>query len=249
MCRYFERESVEDGLGEPRDASLCAHTHTHTHKMGSDALTKSLPSPANRTPPCRDGPNTCCFQVFALLMYWFCPSISFFHYSVTNFFGLPNVLYECPHRGPLPGPKESDTPLMDHLVMREFVSRLPRCRLVIRGLLKYSVGSACNKWRGFNHGAAARHPLSDAFLSYFFFFFLSSLSSLSALAQLDFRAKIVFLGCLARAQRAILAIFHCLKVELSSTRFSTNIICSMILFEYRVTVEPAQLDFRKIYSS
>jgi len=69
--RYFVYELVKAGFVKL--------TALRTRKIVADALTKSLPSPAfYRPPPCHDGPNAVCFDVFALLMRLFFPSNVFF---------------------------------------------------------------------------------------------------------------------------------------------------------------------------
>ena len=80
--RYFKHRLVKAG-----SVKLIP---LHTHKMVADALTKSLPlARLHWPPPCHDGPNAVCFEVFALLMRLCFPFYYFFHsIPLHNFFSI-----------------------------------------------------------------------------------------------------------------------------------------------------------------
>jgi len=77
------------------------------------------------------------------------------------------------------------------------------------------VGSARSKWRDFNPGAAARHPLSDAvhadFMIFCHFLELSPLCPGST----RFSSQNRVFGVFGAGTKGNFGVFHCLEMELS----------------------------------
>jgi len=89
--RYFVRELVKAGFVK----LIPLRTHETCRRCPHQ---KSAFACLHRPPPRHDDPNTFCFQVIALKMCLVCLRIYFHHFSrLIIFFGLPNVLYKCPH--------------------------------------------------------------------------------------------------------------------------------------------------------